>query len=161
MRTSESDTPNPERRGEPRFRSSSSPCERSMILLIDDDDVFRSALSELLEIDGHRVQAYRSVDDLPRMEELSGIAALITDYQLAGSEDGLSFARRFHTAYPHVAIVLVTADQSADLEERVRDSPYVLAMAKPFRYRALHKLIHPRRTCAPTRRWAAQPNRRT
>jgi len=46
-----------------------------MVLLLDDDDVFRSALSELLQDDGHAVRAYGSITELPDLAELPIIVA--------------------------------------------------------------------------------------
>jgi len=40
------------------------------VLLLDDDDAFRTALTELLRDDGHTVQAYASIAELPPLPEL-------------------------------------------------------------------------------------------
>ncbi len=45
-------------------------CEHMPVLVLDDDDDFRTALSDLLQEDGHAVRAYRSRAALPPLAAL-------------------------------------------------------------------------------------------
>jgi CheY-like chemotaxis protein len=120
------------------------PCEDLMVLVLDDEGAFLEALGELLRDDGHPVQAYRSIADLPPLSELPSPAAVITDHQLEGSEDGLSFARRFHAAHPGAPVIIVTAFATDHLTQSVAALPYVSLLRKPLQYENLHELLHER-----------------
>ena len=83
--------------------------------MLDDDDVFRDALSAMFQDDGHTVCAYRSIAEMPPITELGSFAAVISDYHLSGgSEDGLSFAKRYHATHSDVPVIMITAYSSAD-----------------------------------------------
>jgi DNA-binding NtrC family response regulator len=112
-----------------------------MVLLLDDDETFRTALSELLSDDGHAVKAYGSIAEMPALSELPAPSALITDYQLRGGEDGLDFARRFNAVHPDVPIILVTAYASDHLTESAAAIPYLSLLRKPMPYEDLQRLI--------------------
>jgi DNA-binding NtrC family response regulator len=118
------------------------------VLILDDDETFRRALSELLRDDGHPVQAYGSIAELPPFSELPPPVALITDYQLGRGEDGLSLARRFNAEHPDVAIILVTAYASHYLTQAAATMPYVSLLRKPLPYEDLHRLLHERQVGA-------------
>ena len=124
------------------------PCEGMMLVLLDDDDGFRSALGDLLSEDGHSVQAFRSVWEMPPLEQLPPPAALITEYEVGDSEDGLGFARRFHAVHPDVPIIIVSAYLSEHLVQSVADTPYLSLLRKPVRYEELHELLHASRRTA-------------
>jgi DNA-binding NtrC family response regulator len=111
------------------------------ILLLDDDETFRTALSELLRDDGHTVQAYGSIAEMPELSELPAPAALITDHQLGG-EDGLGFARRFNAVHPDVPIILVTAYATEYLTQEAAALPYLSLLRKPLPYDDLHQILH-------------------
>ena len=111
--------------------------------MLDDDDVFREALSALFQDDGHTVRAYRSIAEMPPITELGTFAAVISDYHLSGgSEDGLSFAKRYHAIYSDVPIIMITAYSSGELEQAVAQAPYLSLMRKPIDYDELHQLLH-------------------
>ncbi len=116
------------------------------VLLLDDDDAFRTALTELLRDDGHTVQAYASIAELPPLPELPPAVALITDYQVGAGEDGLSFARRFNAVHPDVPIILATAYGSDYLPRMAAVMPYLSLLQKPLSYDDLHRLLHQQRS---------------
>ena len=116
-----------------------------MVLLLDDDETFRTALRELLHDDGHAVRAYGSIGELPPLPELPPPAAMIIDYQLGGGENGLSFAQRFHAAHPDAPVILVTAFATDYLTQAVAALPYVSLLRKPLHYEDLHRLLHAHR----------------
>lgn len=115
-----------------------------MVLLLDDDDAFRTGLGELLEQDGHPVRAFRSLADLPPLTELAPVAAVITDYQLSDQENGLSFATRFHAAQPTVPVIILTAFGSDYLTRSVAAAAYLSLLRKPVHYDDVHQLLHQR-----------------
>jgi len=120
-------------------------CRERMVLLLDDDETFRTALSELLSDDGHAVKAYGSVAEMPPLSDLPAPSALITDYQLGRGEDGLEFARRFNAVHPDVPIILVTAYASDHVTQSAAAMPYLSLLRKPMPYEDLQRLLDPAR----------------
>ena len=116
-----------------------------MVLLLDDDETFRTALSELLSDDGHAVQAYGSIAEMPPLSDMPAPSVLITDYQLGRGEDGLDFARRFNAVHPDVPIVMVTAYASDHLMQSAAAMPYLSLLRKPMPYEDLERLLEPAR----------------
>lgn len=115
-----------------------------MILLIDDDEDFRSALAANLADDGYPVGEFARPGDVPALGSLEPPSALILDYQM-GSEDGLSFADRFHAVYPGVPVVMVTAYWSRYLDAEVGSRRYIALRRKPVDYEDLIQLLPVRR----------------
>jgi DNA-binding NtrC family response regulator len=110
------------------------------ILLIDDDDDFRSGLAENLREDGHEVREYSHPGAIPRVELLGNVTAVIIDYQMR-EQDGLAFADRFHASFPEVPIVLVTAFWTHNLDAAVAARSYVHLRRKPFDYEDISSLL--------------------
>jgi DNA-binding NtrC family response regulator len=111
-----------------------------MVLLIDDDDDFRSALAANLLDDGYRVKQFARPADVPPIASLEAPAMVIIDYQMSG-EDGLSFADRFHAVHSDVLIVMVTAYWSRSLDAQVAMRDFIALRRKPIDYEALIELI--------------------
>jgi DNA-binding NtrC family response regulator len=116
-----------------------------MVLLLDDDETFRTALSELLSDDGYAVEAYGSIAEMPPLAGRAVPSALITDYQLGRGEDGLEFARRFNVEYPDVPIIMVTAYAPDHLMRSAAAMPYLSLLRKPMPYEDLQRLLDPAR----------------
>lgn len=115
--------------------------KQSMVLLLDDDDSFRNALAENLRDDGYRVVDYGAAQDLPPFTALSDVKVLVTDYDLPGT-NGLTFADRFHAAYPNVPIIMVTGACTRHLEAQAAARGFVSVLQKPLEYDKLHRLLH-------------------
>jgi DNA-binding NtrC family response regulator len=122
---------------------SQSGCTDIPIVLLEDDEGFRTGLSELLREDGHRVEAFGSIAEVPEPSALQAGSVLVTDYQL-GSGDGLGFAQRFHAVHPGAPVIVVTAYASAHLTQAAAALPYLSVLRKPLLYDELHELIHRR-----------------
>ena len=113
-----------------------------MVLLLDDDDGFREALAELMRRDGHQVLTFAAPTQVPAFTVLTGVTALLVDYQMDG-EDGLSFADRFHGTHPALPIVLITGFCEPRFDEQVAARPYLTLQRKPIDYARLVKLLPP------------------
>ncbi len=116
-----------------------------MVLLLDDDRDFRSALAANLADDGIAVQEFGHPDEVPPLSSYERLSMLIIDYQLRG-QDGLAFADRFHAAHPDVPVVMVTAYWTAHLEaEAARRRAYLTLRRKPIDYDEIAGLLPDRR----------------
>ena len=111
-----------------------------MVLLLDDDEDFRSALAAILADDGHPVRHFAGPGQVPPLPSLEGLTMLILDYQMRG-EDGLSFADRFHAAHPNVPVVMVTAYWSDYLDAEIAARDFITLLRKPIGYDELARLI--------------------
>jgi DNA-binding NtrC family response regulator len=106
-----------------------------MLLVIDDDERFRSALVANLREDGFDIVEYASGSAVP-LDRLSGVQLVLTDY-LMGKEDGLAFAKRFHAAFPNVPIIIMTAYATAHLENEVAVQDHLTLFSKRLDYGSL------------------------
>ena len=111
-----------------------------MVLLLDSDDDFRSALAANLTDDGHAVVHFARPRDVPALATFEQLTLLILDYQLNG-EDGLSFADRFHASHPRVPVVMVTTYASDRLEAEVAARTFLTLRHKPVDYEELARLL--------------------
>jgi two-component system C4-dicarboxylate transport response regulator DctD len=111
-----------------------------VVLLVDDDDGFRSALAENLRDDGYAVIEYAAAQEVPPLGGLSDVSVLVTDYDMPGT-DGLAFADRFHSVHPRVPIIMVTGSCAAHLHAQAAARGFVSLLSKPFRYDKLHNLL--------------------
>jgi CheY-like chemotaxis protein len=107
-----------------------------LVLVIDDDDEIRIAMSELLAGWGLHVVGAAGMDDLqPQLMPLTRPPRLaICDYRLRGEEDGLAVAERLQTLFnDDLPVILITGDTAA---ERLRD-------ARAGGHVLLHKPVSP------------------
>ena len=103
------------------------------ILLVDDEEPVRGFLKRGLEIDGHAVTtAIDGGDGLDRLTEAEGaFDLLVTDIRMP-LMDGIALALAAKSAFPNLAILLMTG--FADQRERARGLDAIVAdvLTKPF-----------------------------
>lgn len=110
-----------------------------MVLLVDEDSDFRSALATNLREDGLEVREFASARDIPEvMPRPTQPMVLITDYQLEGG-DGLSLADRFRRRHPAAGVLLVTAHWTEHLEAAAALREFVTLLRKPVDYDELYR----------------------
>ena len=98
------------------------------ILLIEDESDIGDAMTALLGAYGVRLRVAR--DELQataafrqKAAESAPLDAMICDYRLANGVDGLELAQRLRQQFaPHLPLLLVTGETSAERLQRVRDS---------------------------------------
>ena len=111
-----------------------------VILVIDDDDDVRTALSDSLRDDGHDIRDYADMDELPKPAELRGFDLVLIDYHLP-KRTGISFADEYHDVHPDVPIILITASWSDYLEGQLSRRPFLELLRKPLAYEDVDTLI--------------------
>lgn len=115
-----------------------SACESGLsILLVDDDDLVRSAMAEMLADLGHTtMQAASGADALQALRQHAMFDLLITDYLMPGMT-GVEVAHSARDTHPGLPVILITG--YADIKDA--DGGGLPRLAKPFSPRALSGLI--------------------
>lgn len=116
-------------------------CSDVHVIVVDDDESFRTGLAANLVDDGHVVRAYAAPAEVPDARVLGDVQVVVTDYQMGGC-DGIRFADAVHEAHPSVPVVLVTAYWTRDLEAEVETRTFLRLCRKPVDYDELHGLLH-------------------
>jgi DNA-binding NtrC family response regulator len=117
------------------------PCSVLPIAVVDDDRTFRVGLAANLRDDGHVVQEYVAPLAVDDGAVLVGVRVVVSDYQME-RENGLTFADAVHVVDATIAVVLVTAYTTRELEAEVDVRPFLRLCHKPIDYDRLHQLIH-------------------
>jgi len=100
------------------------------VVLVEDDDALRHALSFELEAAGYRVEAYETGE-----EALSATATCpalaILDYRLPGI-DGLDLLRELRVRYPQLRAMVISSDCAESQIPSGPGLPRVRLIRKPF-----------------------------
>jgi signal transduction histidine kinase/ActR/RegA family two-component response regulator len=100
---------------------------RLRVLLIDDEELVRTATAEMIRDLGHSVvEASGGAEALAQLDRRLGVDVVVTDYKMPGI-DGGELARRIAQSHPDTPVLLITgyagpADDTIDLPR----------LAKPF-----------------------------
>jgi CheY-like chemotaxis protein len=95
------------------------------ILVVDDEELVRSATAEMLRAQGHRViTAFSGPQALERLGEAD---VVVTDYKMPGM-NGAELAERVHALRPEMPVLLITG-YTGPAEE----APALPRLDKPFR----------------------------
>jgi PAS domain S-box-containing protein len=106
------------------------------ILLVDDEELVRTATAEMLRDLGHEVvEASGGAQALGKLGARLQVDAVVTDYRMPRM-NGVELAARIRKAWPGTPILLITG--YTDLTDDVSDLP---RLAKPFRQAGLSARI--------------------
>ena len=111
----------------------------AVILIVDDNLSFRSALAALFGVEGFASHAIESPQQLD-LADLVPPRLVVTDFEMPG-EDGLSFAERVHERFPGTPVALVTANLSPIVEREVARRSWISLFHKPVDFSALLALV--------------------
>ena len=109
-----------------------------MLLLVDDDDLFRSALATNLREDGRDVMEFASAHAVP-LEGVQNVEALITDFMI-GDENGARLAERFRSIFPTTPVIVMSS-AIPDLIRQAGAPDDAVILSKPFDYDRLLALL--------------------
>jgi DNA-binding NtrC family response regulator len=119
----------------------SPPCKAITVVVVDDDESFRSGVAANLEDDGHVVHQYEDPRDVPPIS-IAAADLVVSDYQMA-DVDGITFADALHASRPDVNVILTTAYWTVEMEAEVAARRSFLRLCrKPVDYDDLHVLVH-------------------
>jgi signal transduction histidine kinase len=97
------------------------------VLLVDDEDLVRTATAEMIRDLGHSVaEADGALEALGRLDGGFRADVVVTDYMMPGM-DGGALARRIAESYPDIAVLLITGYTGP-----TNDVMHLPRLAKPF-----------------------------
>lgn len=112
------------------------------IVVVDDEEIFRSLTTRLLRDAGHDVRAFAQADDALAAIEAAGADLLLTDLFMPGKE-GFETIREARRRWPALPVVVVSGGGSGQFggpDEFLgfaRRFGAAAALSKPFRAEAL------------------------
>jgi CheY-like chemotaxis protein len=112
---------------------------QATLLVVEDNDLARETVSELLEDDGYRVVATGSGGEalLAWEEQGGGFDAVLSDINLPDMS-GLALLERLREAQPGVVFVVMTGRSiSEPLFDELRDNPRTVLLEKPVNVKRL------------------------
>jgi CheY-like chemotaxis protein len=103
------------------------------ILLVEDENLIRTTLAEMLDEAGYVVVEAASGDEACYlMQGQNGFDVLLTDIQMPGTADGIDVAHRFQEHHPHAPVLYMTG--RPDMLSRIGSLTSSEALLrKPFR----------------------------
>jgi len=111
------------------------------ILLVDDDEDNRSAMSDILEFKGLSIVA-SAKNGLEAVEQFSKYTPDVVLMDIMMPEyDGFYGIEHIKNIDPNAKIIAVTADQSVETQRKLKEMQQNLIIFKPFDIDALVKMI--------------------
>ncbi|MDB5422259.1 MAG: Fis family transcriptional regulator, partial [Brevundimonas sp.] len=128
------------------------------VALIDDDDDFRTALVERLDLEGFDVSSYRSAESALKAVDASFAGVVISDLRMPGL-DGRQLLARLQAVDEGLPVLMMTGHGDiGDAVEALRHGAYDF-VAKPFAFErlldSLHRALEKRALVLDNRRLAA------
>lgn len=105
---------------------------RRSILVVDDDEVARKLLKEILERDGYAVQLASSGEEAVTLSASTFFPVVVSDIRMLDL-DGLDVLRHFRTNHPRTVVILMTAFGSMETAvEAIKEGAFDY-ISKPFK----------------------------
>jgi len=104
--------------------------DRTLISIVDDDELFRDSMRKLLALLGYTVEAFPSAADFLASPLLPQTACLVSDVQMPGMT-GVELHRHLVDAGYTIPTILVTAYPDEAVRDRVAKDGVVCYLSKP------------------------------
>jgi FixJ family two-component response regulator len=112
--------------------------ESPLIVIVDDDVSFRTAIGRLLRLWGFRIESFGSAEEF--LQHRTGAHCIILDLHLGGMS-GLELQTRLAEDGRQVPIGFVTAVEDAMVRRRALDAGAAAYLEKPFDERRLMEVL--------------------
>lgn len=144
MKAFDSDAPDSESIYSPPKSAFPSPTDISdparTLLVVDDDDVIRQLLTEILSGQGYQVlQAESSAEALRVASSTEKIHLLLTDFSMPGG-NGLDLTREFRTVHPKTPVLMVSGSLPQNLG-KLAGLDHFETLDKPFEFQELFRKV--------------------
>lgn len=103
---------------------------RPVVLIIDDDQLFRRSISRILESHGYATAAYESLTDMAAAKDIPRLGCAILDLNLPDS-DGLAIQKRLATLAPALAVIFVSGFGQVSTSVRAMKAGAIDFLEKP------------------------------
>lgn len=120
------------------------PSAARSVLLVEDDETLRTALRQLLQLEGHRVQvAAHALEALTRMEEgVFDLALLDLDLpHMDGFRLATLLRRKLADRGHSMPLIAISANPRADVEQRCLAAGFARFLRKPITASVLHQAV--------------------
>jgi FixJ family two-component response regulator len=111
-----------------------------VISIVDDDESFRRAITDLIRSLGYAVASFASAEVFLQSQRLCDTACLITDVQMPGM-NGLELQGALLAMGSHVPIIFVAADPGSKARGQALALGALAFLTKPFREEKLICLL--------------------
>lgn len=102
-----------------------------LIAIVEDDDVLRAAIDQLLRSCGYATSEHSCAEDFLSSGAVNHVRCVITDIQMPGM-DGVDLKRQIDKAAPGTPVIMVTARAEDHVLERARANMPWCLLRKPF-----------------------------
>jgi len=114
--------------------------EKQKMLVIEDEDIMREALSDYFSDGGHIVDTARDGEKALEKYNYEDYNVMIIDLKLPG-RDGISVLREVKKKNPRAKVIIITAYPSVETEEKALQDGALNYLPKPFELSYLETLI--------------------
>ncbi|WP_349369275.1 response regulator [Salinarimonas sp.] len=111
------------------------PGTSGLVILVDDDDAVRRALTFSLELEGLAVEAHADGPACLAAQTVEG-GCLVVDYYMPGM-DGVTLVERLRAAQRALPAILITAKADPEMRARADAAGIALVLEKPLEDAAL------------------------
>ncbi len=114
--------------------------KKETMLVVEDEDIMREALSDYFSDEGHRVDTASDGDKALEKYNLEDYNVMIIDLKLPG-RDGISVLKEVRAKNPQAKVIIITAYPSVETEEQAKLEGAFDYLQKPFDLDYLDTLI--------------------
>lgn len=111
-----------------------------MILVADDDKLYRDNISLMLTKEGFEVKVLKNAENIFKELKSKEYSVLILDIYMDGMENEHTISK-IKKLKPDMPIIVITGDNSLDLERRIRQNKIHYYLVKPFAMNELKEVI--------------------
>src|SRR5262244_4097445 len=112
-----------------------------LIVIVDDDESIRDALTSLLRSVGWRAGGFASAEAFCQSGQMHTTACLLLDMQLPGIS-GLELQRQLRSSQARMPIIFITAHGNEAIRAQALQAGALAFFAKPFSGTVLLEAIH-------------------
>jgi FixJ family two-component response regulator len=105
--------------------------KETMVAIVDDDDLMRAGLQDLLEAAGLAAQSFASAEEFLKSGQQRNTACLIADIRMPGMS-GLELQAQLNAEHCRIPTIFITAHRDAKMRMQAMRAGAVEFLAKPF-----------------------------